>query len=147
MDDLGEVRERREALLVALGSLEAALAAPASSPHWRDGLGDALSHLCTTWKEHVTVTEASDGLLGSVRMDAPRLSSHVDRLVADHAVLTEATQDVMDRLDRAPVDADKAELDALREQALELLAAVVRHRQRGADLIYDAYNVDVGGPG
>ena len=32
-------------------------------------------------------------------------------------------------------------------QAVELIAAIVRHRQPGADLPHEPYNVDVGGPG
>jgi hypothetical protein len=145
--DLGEVRQRREALLEAVASLEAALAAPASSAHWRAGLGDAVSHLCTTLEDHVATTEAADGILAKVREDAPRLGSHVDRLVADHATLTAATHQLIDRLECVPTEPTKAELDALRDQSLELLAGVVRHRQRGSDLLYEAYNVDVGGPG
>ena len=38
------------------------------------------------------------------------------------------------------------ETAAIREQALELLAAIVRHRHLGADLLYEAYDVDIGGP-
>ena len=34
-----------------------------------------------------------------------------------------------------------------REAATELVGRIVRHRQRGADLIYEAYEVDIGGSG
>jgi hypothetical protein len=33
----------------------------------------------------------------------------------------------------------------VRERATALLVAVARHRQRGADLIYEAYAADLGG--
>ena len=36
---------------------------------------------------------------------------------------------------------------ARREAATELVGRIVRHRQRGADLIYEAYEVDIGGQG
>ena len=36
---------------------------------------------------------------------------------------------------------------AHREAATELVGRIVRHRQRGADLIYEAYEVDIGGSG
>jgi hypothetical protein len=36
-------------------------------------------------------------------------------------------------------------VDAIRAEVLELLLAVSRHRQRGADLVYEGYNVDIGG--
>ena len=33
----------------------------------------------------------------------------------------------------------------IRNAVLEVLMALARHRQKGADLIYDAYAVDIGG--
>lgn len=147
MDDLGKVRERREALLGAAASVEAALAAPASDPRWRDRLGERLATLHTTLDEHVTAAEADDGILAQVRDEAPRLSNQVDRLAAEHGTITDATERLIDRLEGAPTDQVAGEAESVREQAVELLAAIVRHRQLGADLLYEAYNVDVGGPG
>lgn len=147
MDDLGKVRERREALLGAAASVEAALAAPASDPRWRDRLGERLATLHATLDEHVTAAEADDGILAQVRDEAPRLSNQVDRLAAEHGTITDATERLIDRLEGAPTDQVTGEAESVREQAVELLAAIVRHRQLGADLLYEAYNVDVGGPG
>jgi hypothetical protein len=42
-----------------------------------------------------------------------------------------------------PVTAPDAE--AVRKQGTNLLGRLVRHRQRGADLIYEAYQTDIGG--
>lgn len=147
IDDLGEVRQRREALLDALAGVEAALAAPAFDVRWRDGVGDALSSLHTTLEQHAAATEAPDGFLNQVRDDAPRLSNQVNRLAAEHAALIADSERLLDRLARAPSAQVMEEIADVREQAIDLLAAIVRHRQRGADLIYEAYNVDVGGPG
>ena len=147
MDDLGKVRERREALLGAAASVEAALAAPASDPRWRDRLGERLATLHDTLDEHVTAAEADDGILAQVRDEAPRLSNQVDRLAAEHGTITNATERLIDRLEAAPTAQVTEEAESVREQAVELLAAIVRHRQLGADLLYEAYNVDVGGPG
>lgn len=145
--DFGEVRQRREALLDAAKALEGALAAPASGPGWRNGLGDALSTLRETLVEHVTATEAPDGIINVVRRDAPRLASHADRLVADHGRLMADTEELLDRLGGAPADWTKTDVDDIRDRALELLHMIMRHRHRGSDLVYDAYNVDVGGTG
>lgn len=146
-DDLGEVRERREALYEAAAMLEGALAAPASTARWRDDLGDALSTLCSTLAEHVSGSEAPDGVLSTVRQDCPRLSNQIDRMIAEHATLTAAAEQLIDRLEHAPAERSQIETDALRDEALDLLGVIARHRQRGSDLIYEAYNVDVGGPG
>ena len=45
----------------------------------------------------------------------------------------------------APPDMDPAWVDLIRDEATELLARLVRHRQRGADLVFEAYQRDIGG--
>jgi hypothetical protein len=40
-----------------------------------------------------------------------------------------------------PVD----DLTALREEATALMGLLVRHRQTGSDLVFEAYEVDLGG--
>ena len=147
MKDLGQVRQRRETLLRCAASLEMALAAPASGARWPEGVGNALSSLLAILEEHVTATEAPDGSLDQMRDRAPRLSDQIDRLIDEHVASAADTERLMDRLDRAPTERTAEETATIREQALELLAAIMRHRQLGADLLYEAYNVDVGGPG
>jgi hypothetical protein len=49
------------------------------------------------------------------------------------------------RIDEMTVAVDSAEPQALRDGLTDLLAELVRHRQRGADLVYEAYSVDIGG--
>jgi hypothetical protein len=142
---LKEVRERREAMLGAIADVEAALAAPASDAGWRDGVGEALTTLRSTIADHIVATEAPDGILASVRADAPRLSNAVDRLDAEHATLTHDTESLIDRLGSAATAPATDDVQEIRDEALSLLTAVIRHRQRGADLLYEAYNVDVGG--
>jgi hypothetical protein len=44
---------------------------------------------------------------------------------------------------RLALDGD--EVTRARELGTELLGSIVRHRQRGADLVYEAYEVDIGG--
>lgn len=147
MNDLGEVRQRREALLERVNSLEAALAAPASDVRWPEGVGSALSSLRETLEEHVTTTEAPNGTLDQVRARAPRLSNQVERLIDEHVTIPADTERLIDLLDHAPTERTEEETATIREQALALLGAIMRHRQLGADLLYEAYNVDVGGPG
>ena len=38
-------------------------------------------------------------------------------------------------------------VEAMRDRLLALLGTLARHRQRGADLVYEAYAVDIGGTG
>ena len=147
MDDLGEIRQRRGALLNAVAALEAALAGPASGTRWTESVGNALSGLRTTLEEHVAATEAPDGIFAQVRDRAPRLSNQIDRLREQHVTIAADTEHLIDRVDHAPTERSADETAAIREQALALLGEIVRHRHLGADLLYEAYNVDVGEPG
>ena len=36
-------------------------------------------------------------------------------------------------------------VEAIRESLVDVLRSISRHRQRGADLVYEAYHVDIGG--
>jgi chromosome segregation ATPase len=147
MNELGEIRQRRAALVGSCSALEAALSAPAASARWPEGLGNALGALLETFGEHVAETEASGGTIEQLRERAPRLSERIDRLSEQHATITADTERLMDRIDHAPAERSADENAAIREQALELLTAIVRHRQLGADLLYEAYDIDVGGVG
>jgi hypothetical protein len=147
MNDLGEIRQRRAALVGTCSALEAALSAPVASAHWPEGLGNAVAALRATFDEHVTETESPGGTIEQLRERAPRLSDRVNRLVEQHVTITTDAERLMDRLDHLPAERTADENAAIREQALQLLTAIVRHRQLGADLLYEAYDIDVGGPG
>ena len=45
----------------------------------------------------------------------------------------------------APVSLDAEWAERIRGVLTSVLVALVRHRQRGADLVYEAYAVDIGG--
>ncbi|HUS43536.1 MAG TPA: hypothetical protein VMY16_12800, partial [Ilumatobacteraceae bacterium] len=147
MNDLGEIRERRAALVGTCSALEAALSSPVASARWPEGLGNAVSALLATFGEHVTETESPGGTIEQLRERAPRLSDRIDRLSEQHVTIAADAGRLMDRLEHVPSERSDDENAAIREQALELLTAVVRHRQLGADLLYEAYDVDVGSPG
>jgi hypothetical protein len=147
MSDLGEIKQRRAALVGTCSAFEAALSAPAASARWPEGLGNALTALGATFHEHVTETEGSGGTIEQLRERAPRLSDRIDLLVEQHVTITADAERLMDRLDHLPAERSADENAAIREQAFELLTAIVRHRQLGADLLYEAYDIDVGGLG
>jgi hypothetical protein len=55
------------------------------------------------------------------------------------------TADLHDAVGHPPAAPGLEWVEHQRRHALELMAALVRHRQRGADLVYEAYSVDIGG--
>jgi hypothetical protein len=138
-------RHRRAELLAAITALECALAAPSAEPGWSEHLRDQVEVLRHSFADHVAVTEAPDGMYADILHIAPRLSRGVQRLVAEHDDATVSIEALAKLVDDAPPDADPAWVDLIRDEATELLARLVRHRQRGADLVFEAYQRDIGG--
>lgn len=135
---LETIRGRRDALRVAMHSLETIVAGPASSPAWRDLVGNALSAIRVALDNHVAAVESPDGLLEEILDIAPRLAPLTEEIEADHRDLVRVLQRAEDAI---PGDFDSR---TVRRTAMSLLAALAIHRQRGSDLIYEAYSVDIG---
>ncbi len=143
---LDAVRIRRESLHEALVGLEDALSTPiGDGGQWRLRVAMAVDHAANRISEHVTSTEADDGFLNQIINDAPRLACKTSRLRDDHEVLQKAVHELGTALAETS-DADIGEQGIpIRNQAMDFLGQLATHRQRGADLIYEAYQVDIGG--
>ena len=68
----------------------------------------------------------------------------MDRLREEHPVLRERTQALVARLQATEIG-PAWPLDEARDDLQRLLGQVVRHRQLGSDLVWEAYNLDIGG--
>ena len=142
--DLDAVRRRRAELRETLGGLERALAAPARGRAviWGEAVHAVIVDLADDFGAHVEVTEGPDGLHQAILSGDLRLSNAVDALTAEHAgIAAEIAELVADSA--APVTPD--DVDGLRERGTKLLGHLIRHRQRGAVLIYEAFETDIGG--
>lgn len=137
---LAAARRHRAELLRAIHAFERALAVPAGDPGWRARVVDRLGGLRHAITEHVVVTEGPDGLYRELLDHSPRLGRGVQILIREHAALAAAVDALCARIrDRAiPVE-------QVRGWASDLLRELSRHRQRGADLVYEAYATDIGG--
>jgi len=127
-----------------MAALEQALAAPTAGRHavWAERVDVALVELSADFVEHIAITEGSGGLHDAVVEASPRLSSSVRRLVSEHTLIRELVGDLLARV-RPPVAA--GEVDAIRELGTVLVGRLARHRRQGADLVFQAYQVDLGG--
>ena len=144
-DYLDEVRAKRAELRDSVAAVEEALAAPvARGGAWRERVRAALAELQHDLRDHVELTEAEDGLHDRIREAAPRLSTPIERLAREHHELAEKVSGYLAVLEHGGTTAD---LPAFREEVTALCGRLVRHRQRGSDLVYEAYNVDIGGSG
>jgi hypothetical protein len=141
-DRFAEVVRRRSELAAAMQRVEAAAAAPIGKESWVADLRTSLEHLEQAWSHHTETTQSPMGLLDRVVEEAPRLQRAVAAMRADHGEMANTIGVAHDLVTKADDDADP---DPLREAALEALVAVARHRQRGADIIFEAFAVDIGG--
>ncbi len=141
---LDALRRRRAELRESMIAMEHALAAPAvgDQARWAERVHVALVELSADFREHIDVTEGKEGLYRDVLTSAPRLSEAVRRLTQEHVQIAAQVEDL---LGRARSTRSVEDVERVRELGTALLGTLVRHRQRGSDLVYEAYEVDVGG--
>lgn len=143
---LERVRAQRAELGEAMATLEAALDHPAGlGSTWRGRVRAALTELAHDLRDHVELTEAEGGFYDDILTKAPRLSHRVEEQKAEHAELLAEVERLLAERDEGMPDAES--VVAHREAATRLIGMLVRHRQRGSDLTYEAYEVDLGGMG
>jgi hypothetical protein len=135
---------RRAELHESISALEQALAAPAPGrvDAWAERVHVALVELASDFKEHIAIAEGPNGVYRAVPGTTPRLSDAVARLTRDHAEVNDLIQNLLTGDGAAPVSDD---VDAVRDLGTALLVRLIRSRQRSADLIYQAYQSDIGG--
>lgn len=138
------VRIRRAELREALYELERALAAPAANraAAWGETLHATVGRLVTEFALHVEVTEGPTGLHQMILAGDLRLANQVEALAEEHQAIAADIAELAAESE-APVVPD--DVAAVREQGTTVLGRIVRHRQRGADLVYEAYATDIGG--
>lgn len=134
---------RREALLVCMGELEQAISAPAPGREdpWRKGVAIALDSLAEVFDDHVVEAEAPGSFLDRTVEEEPRLARAAQLLRDDHVDLATVIYDLVRRVGDGR--GDPSTPADLREKILVLLERLARHRQGGADLLYEAYQVDI----
>ena len=141
---LEALRRHRAELRESMSALEAALAAPvtAGRARWVQRVQVALMELAGDFREHMAITEGPEGLYREVVRTSPRLSEAVSSLTREHQLINGHVDDLLARVTTPDVTGD---VDRVRDLATALLGRLVRHRQRGSDLVFEAYEVDIGG--
>ncbi len=142
-DALGMARTLRATLKSTVSDLEHAAAAPAGAPTWRQEMSARLHDVRTALIAHVEEVEGQGGLLERITADAPHLEPQVERVRHEHGELLEDVDQVLDAVDPG----HGADAEAMRAAVLELMTMIARHRQHGADVVYEAWGVDVGEEG
>lgn len=135
-----EVLRRREELGEVLDDLERALLdEPDDIETWRGNVRVAVDALHRQFVRHIEITEEPGGLYDEVLEIAPEHARSIDSLRNDHGEIAAELEAL--RLDVA-VEAATEHIVAIGQQLLDHLAT---HRQRGADLVWRAYQTDLFG--
>ena len=144
-DAVQAARIGRAGLHDALVEVETAISAPVPGrvDLWRSTLHEALIMLDAAFERHLAITEGGGGLFEEIMASSPHLAHAVDEIRAEHRTIGDRIGEVM--ISTRSMDPVPWAATAVREQALGVLEALIRHRQRGADLVYDAYTIDIGG--
>ena len=123
-------------------ALEEVVAGPSSADDWLDRTEERLGDLRRALDLHIEEVEAPKGLLAEIVTVAPHLAPYTDELRDEHLVLLEAWLRAEAAVRGAR--AGRATVSSVRRQVTTLLGRLTLHRQAGADLVFDAYNVDIG---
>jgi hypothetical protein len=144
---LSEARQRRATLHDALVHLEIAISSPAAGriPEWTGQVTKEVVGVRDAFEQHVLVTERPGGLYEEIIMRAPRLDGTIRRLKDEHPEIGEKVGEMLARLDHAEIGSHAWPLESARDDLQRFIGTVIRHRQKGADLVWEAYNVDIGG--
>ena len=122
-----EISSRRQELYDAMRQLEWSVAGASGRDGWANEVEKALTALHAALQRHVLEIEAEDGLFADVIGRAPHLAPEV-------AILRKLASSLV---------ADWASPSEIRRKVLGILGRLAIHRQRGAELLFDTYNVDL----
>ena len=136
-------RVRRIELREAMERLEATVARPAIPDGWSDAVDASLRQLQEALEAHIREVEAPDGLLADIVDMAPRLVSEVETIKDEHRELARSGARARETLRGDGV----ASVTEVRRRVMSFLGRLAIHRQRGSDLVYEAYNDDIGAAG
>ena len=139
---LEPVLARRETLRAAIDHLERALESPAHAPGWLDRVNDAITELRGAYNAHVSAAEGPGGIAAQMVEASPRLAGPVDMLESEHIDLETLLVGLEDACTAAEPDPG-----TIRDRGVEVIHHLLRHRQRGSDLLYESFQAELGGSG
>jgi hypothetical protein len=138
------LRRRRAELHESIIALEQALAAsaPGRADAWAERVRVALVELSADLREHIDITEGSHGVYRGVLGTAPRLANAVAELTREHAEIRTLVDSLLACVSGSQTD---TKVDQVRAFGTALLQRLLDHRQHDSDLVYEAYEADIGG--
>ena len=144
-EQLRTVRRHRSQLKHTMSALEAAMASPvtADTDLWLHDVRVRLQDLRDALDHHIRVHEGPESFHADIVRSQPHLTSHVVSLQRDHQRLQGHLVAVSDLVDTAITSRDL--VHDVRAVGTRMLHDFARHRQKGADVVWEAFNYDLGG--
>ena len=133
-----EARERHQPLKDAAATLREA--ANSSGGDRFDRIAATLARVATALEAHIALTEGPEGIHAELLAVAPRLSNDIRLLAKDHAFMECLIETTGFALGDDPPDEETVEGHVTR-----LLDRIARHRLHDGQMVYEAYQVDIGG--
>jgi hypothetical protein len=145
---LDENARHRAHLHLALVEVEQTSSRPAfgREAEWAKGVVESLKKLEREVAVHIESTERADGLYEEIAETEPRLAGRVEQLKEGHPEMLEKTRALVERLE-SPSSGETWTVSELRDDIQHLLGVMIKHRQKGSDLVWEAYTLDIGGIG
>jgi hypothetical protein len=144
-DAIAENRSDRRRSLGALHDLEsfASAAAPGREQDWTNNVSDALRVLDFAISRQGRRSDESDSPLSDIEATEPRLRNRVVQLRRRYSDLEQRVGELRAHIDS--MGTEPGDVNDIRRR-LEAVATELRYLQaREADLVYEAYAVDLGG--
>lgn len=135
----------QDALLIAIRSLEAALAtaAPDREPLRAQPVAEMLEAVADALAEHVASTEDPDGLFAEIDDTWPTMAYHIERLRREHGELIGQARALALRVEYS-VKHDSLHFHDFRLRAALLLTELRHHRAAEWELIHESFFVELG---
>jgi len=143
---LDTIKDRRQSLENAQHALTEALSqVRANESAGLQLVQQAAEHANAVLEDHIEQTEAPGSIFENVIQDAPHLENKVRGLRHAHLGL-KAKLDMVRKISASAIESTvEAAIGELEMAAFEFLDALTIHRHQGAELLYQAYQVDLGG--
>lgn len=142
---LEEGRSERVRILMASHRTEACLAAPAPGREraWKEAVFRALSLLRSSLTEASERGESAGGLVADLKSGNSRYFHRVDRLQQEFDEMIRRCDATLEHLRSQGAD-EAIDYSDIRQRITWLLTSLKHHQAREADLIYEAYGLDLG---
>jgi uncharacterized coiled-coil DUF342 family protein len=144
-------RTQHVRLVFAMHRLEACLgqAAPGRESDWQDEVSNALDLLLAAMRESRECVQRDDGLIEEVMLEKPFLVKRIKNLRAEFDGLFNQASALQDQIKDARETQQKCHTQQigfadLRQRMSWLLTALRHHQAKESDLVFEAFNIDIG---